>query len=697
MVVRYVLHPDNTVTPNYTSVTGAVAAADSGDVIQVHNGLVNPVLSVNFYKDATKVVLGFDSSDNQAFDQVLNNSAANFKKAGNSGNLFYDTGIVAVGPAAAYYTTSVANFDTTFRLRVHGSARLQAGDLQIGSANADGTNFLENARVSSTGDLRVGSSSASNFTVAAASGNTVVAGTLGVTGASSLSSVTTTGNASVGGTLGVTGVVTLSNLNALGVVHNAANGVLSTSLVQTADIAALAVTTAKIASSAVTSTELASNAVTTAKILDTNVTLAKLENVSSAQLILGNGSNRPTATTLSGDATISNTGVLTVGGSAITTSKIADANVTLNKLENLSSAQLIVGNGSNRPTAVSLSGDATLSNAGALTIGNSAVTTSKIADANVTLAKLSNLTATNIIVGDATNRPVAVAMSGDATLSNAGALTIGNSAVNTSKLADGAITAVKIAAGAVETAKLADSSVTATQIAANAVTTAKIADANVTLAKLENVTSANIIVGDATNRPVSVALSGDATLSNAGALTIANSAVTTAKHADSSVTTVKIADANVTLAKLSNLTATNIIVGDATNRPAAVAMSGDATLSNAGALTIANSAVTTAKLAANAVTAAKIAAGTITATELAAGSITNASITDNTISSNKIAIEFTSGANLGNVAHAINTTGKFLYKMVYNTTNGLLYFAQGTNANSAWKSSGNASDNVTPA
>lgn len=54
----------------------------------------------------------------------------------------------------------------------------------------------------------------------------------------------------------------------------------------------------------------------------------------------------------------------------------------------LSAGNIFVGNASNIATGVALSGDATMSNAGAMTIANNAITTVKIADANVTLAKL---------------------------------------------------------------------------------------------------------------------------------------------------------------------------------------------------------------------------------------------------------------------------------------------------------------------
>jgi hypothetical protein len=54
----------------------------------------------------------------------------------------------------------------------------------------------------------------------------------------------------------------------------------------------------------------------------------------------------------------------------------------------LLSGDIIVGNVSNVATAVAMSGDATISNTGVLTIGSSAITTSKINNNAVTFAKL---------------------------------------------------------------------------------------------------------------------------------------------------------------------------------------------------------------------------------------------------------------------------------------------------------------------
>jgi len=79
------------------------------------------------------------------------------------------------------------------------------------------------------------------------------------------------------------------------------------------------------------------------------------------------------------------------------------------------------------------------------------------------------------------------------------------------------------------------------RLADDSVTTAKIEDDAVTLAKMQGQTDGKVYVGDTALGVVSVSMSGDATLTKAGALTIGSGAITTAK----------ILDANVTPAKLS--------------------------------------------------------------------------------------------------------------------------------------------------
>ena len=80
-------------------------------------------------------------------------------------------------------------------------------------------------------------------------------------------------------------------------------------------------------------------------------------------------------------------------------------------------------------------------------------------------------------------------------------------------------------------------------------------------------------------------------------ITPSDASVTTAKLADGAVTNAKVdAAAAIAFSKLAALTSGNILVGNASNVPASVALSGDATISNTGVLSIAKvSAITSTK------------------------------------------------------------------------------------------------------
>lgn len=156
-------------------------------------------------------------------------------------------------------------------------------------------------------------------------------------------------------------------------------------------------------------------------------------------IFVGNASDVATGVSLSGDATISNTGVLTIANNAITNAKVStSAAIAFTKLAALTSGNILVGSVGNVPTEVTMSGDATIVASGALTIANNAITNGKVsASAAIDFSKLAALTSGNIIVGSVGNVPTAVVMSGDATMVASGALTIANSAVTLAKLADG--------------------------------------------------------------------------------------------------------------------------------------------------------------------------------------------------------------------------------------------------------------------
>ena len=275
-------------------------------------------------------------------------------------------------------------------------------------------------------------------------------------------------------------------------------------------------------------------------------------------------------------------------------------------------------------------------------IANNAITTAKIANDAVDNSKIANVNPAKLTQAAATNGQVlkwsgtAWAPADDLTaaltagtgisiasnvITNTGLLTtstaagevtgtfanlqIANGVVTDVKLADNSVTTAKIANNAVIASKIADGNVTTNKIADNAINTAKVQDANITTPKIADgaVTDAKLATGIAVNKlapgtngqvltvaagqaswqpaPSSsvpilangqiltgngtvnspTTLTGDATLA-AGALTIANNAVTTPKIANDAVTTAKILDANVTNAKLApGIDAAKITVG----------------------------------------------------------------------------------------------------------------------------------------
>lgn len=194
------------------------------------------------------------------------------------------------------------------------------------------------------GDFSVATS---KFTVASASGNTAVAGTLNVTGATSLSSLTTSGNATIGGTLGITGGLTIpgtlsvtgastltgavgmgSTLNVTGASTLASVGVTGAATVGTT----LGVTgLSTLGSLAVTgASTLDSVAVTNAATIGTTLGVTGLSTLASLSVTgaatVGSTLGVTGATTLSGD--LAANGNTTIGNAGTDTLTLNSDNIT---------------------------------------------------------------------------------------------------------------------------------------------------------------------------------------------------------------------------------------------------------------------------------------------------------------------------------------------------------------------------------
>lgn len=129
-----------------------------------------------------------------------------------------------------------------------------------------------------------------------------------------------------------------------------------------------------------------------------NYFLSQYKSLSVGDWIMGNGSDASFSLVVTA---VSSTSVTVVSSGLTTnigTANIVDGAVTGVKMEALASGRVFVGSAGSVATPQPISGDATLAASGALTIANDAVTTAKILNANVTLAKLaSGVTPSHIV------------------------------------------------------------------------------------------------------------------------------------------------------------------------------------------------------------------------------------------------------------------------------------------------------------
>jgi len=125
----------------------------------------------------------------------------------------------------------------------------------------------------------------------------------------------------------------------------------------------------------VTSTMIANGTITNTDINDSaGIALSKLATSTAGNIIVYNSSGVPTAVAETGDVTISDSGVTAISSGVIVNADVnASAAIALSKLALGSSGQLVVANSSGVPTYTTISGDATISDTGVVTIAANAV------------------------------------------------------------------------------------------------------------------------------------------------------------------------------------------------------------------------------------------------------------------------------------------------------------------------------------
>jgi hypothetical protein len=178
----------------------------------------------------------------------------------------------------------------------------------------------------------------------------------------------------------------------------------------------------------------------TADIADQAVTVGKMANLADGKLLVGNGSNRPVAVSVTGDVVVANTGVATIQEGAVEDSMI----------EGLAAGQFIIGVDGTAANNLktTLSGDIAVDGTGAVTIQEGAVEDSMI----------EGLAAGQFIIGvdgTAANN-LKTTLSGDIAVDGTGAVTIQADAIETAMIADNQVTTAKTALGAIQTADVAN-------------------------------------------------------------------------------------------------------------------------------------------------------------------------------------------------------------------------------------------------
>ena len=317
-----------------------------------------------------------------------------------------------------------------------------------------------------------------------------------------------------------------------------------------------------------------------------------------------------------------------IGDSAVTNAKLAQmaAQTVKGRAADTGTPQDIVA-GSNGVLRRSGTGNLEFGTLVAGNIASDAITTDKILNANVTDAKLASNAVTTVKILDANVTNAKLANMVQATIK--GRESGAGTGVPVDLTAAQARTILNVADGANayvhpnHTGDVTSAGGGATTIADNVVTNAKLADMTANLIKGRISTTGDpqdltatqvrtiLNVADGANNYTHPNHSGDVTSAGGGATTIASNVVTNEKLSDMVQATIKGRASGAGTGDPVDLTAaqarTILNVEDGANAYVHPNHTGDVTSSGGGATTIANNAVTTAKIINDAVTNAKLA------------------------------------------------------------------------------------------
>ena len=390
---------------------------------------------------------------------------------------------------------------------------------------------------------------------------------------------------------------------------------------------------------------IANNKITTSKILDANVTYAKIQNVTTGKVLgrttAGSGTMEEIATTGTGSVVFSDSPTFTSAivlpsGSTATTQTAGNSSTALATTEFVTSAVSVATIADATTTTkgkVKLAGDLT-GTADEPIIADNKIVTAKILDANVTYAKIQNVTSGKLLgritSGSGTVEEIAttgtgsVVFSDSPTFTSAIVLPSGSSATTqTAGNNSTSLATTEFVTNAVSVATIADATTTTKGkiklagdltgtadepiIADNKVVTSKILNENVTYTKIQNVTTGKILgrtsAGSGTVEEIATTGTGNVVLSNSptftGAITLPSGSTATTVNLGNNTTAI------ATTAFVANSIALSSIPDASTTTKGKIQLAGDLT-GTASEPIIADDKIITSKILDANVTYAKI-------------------------------------------------------------------------------------------
>jgi len=406
------------------------------------------------------------------------------------------------------------------------------------------------------------------------------------------------------------------------------------------------------------------SAINNAGIVTVTVSSGGLTSLTNGNIYIGNASNIPTAQTLTGDASLSSTGVLTIATASSTVRGLltsADWNTFNNKVATTRSISTAVGSGlsgggdlsSNRGLSLDINGLASKSTAlmaDTIPVFDSSTNSTRKITRSDFLQGIVGALLYQGVYNATTNTPSITDASGAAghtyAVSVAGTRDFGSGPLSLGAgdflIHNGTVWQVAPSSNTINTIFGRTGNVTAStgdyiaaQITNIASGTISATDVQSALNELDtekltkDLASANIFIGNGSGVATGVALSGDASISNAGVLTISNTAVTLSRLASDAVNSAKIVDdsivnadinasANIALSKLASGTSivTSLTTPTGTNANGGSISSNVLTLSladgaNPGLLSIGTQTIAGAKTFTSAPTFSTMTAGSI--------------------------------------------------------------------------------------